>query len=184
MTLLDTLWTDASTQFSTALWPAWVAGGAIGALAFAQRWLTDQPLGCSAAFGNACARLGSRLPLFQDPAHSAATDWKLWFIAGIFLGGLLASLSTGSWANPTQFGAFYTALMPQSEAGRIAWWLFGGVLIGMGSRLAGGCTSGHTINGVAMGSPASMVASAFFFAAAVGTAQLANLLLRVFGGAA
>lgn len=182
MTLSDFSWLTDSPIFSTALWPAWVAGGAIGALAFAQRWLTDQPLGCSAAFGNACARMGSRLPLFQGPAHSTATDWKLWFLVGIFLGGLLASLSTGTWAEPTHFGSFYTALMPHSDVGRVLWWLFGGVLIGMGSRLAGGCTSGHTINGVAMGSPASIVASAFFFAAAVGTAQLAHHLLNTFGG--
>lgn len=171
-----------STLLSNIPWPAWVAGGAIGALAFAQRWLTDQPLGCSAAFGNACARMGSRLPMFQGPAHSPATDWKLWFLVGIFLGGLLASLSCGTWAEPTHFGALYTALMPHSEVGRIAWWLFGGILIGMGARLAGGCTSGHTINGVAMGSPASMVASAFFFAAAVGTAQIAHHLLNTFKG--
>lgn len=182
MTLSDFSWLTDSRIFSTALWPAWVAGGAIGALAFAQRWLTDQPLGCSAAFGNACARMGSRLQLFQGPAHSTATDWKLWFLVGIFLGGLLASLSTGTWAEPTHFGTLYTALMPHSDVGRVLWWLFGGVLIGMGSRLAGGCTSGHTINGVAMGSPASIVASAFFFAAAVGTAQLAHHLLNTFGG--
>lgn len=182
MTLSDISWLTTSPVFTTALWPAWVAGGAIGVLAFAQRWLTDQPLGCSSAFGNACARMGSRLPLFQGSAHSTATDWKLWFLLGIFLGGLLASLSTGAWAQPTHFGTLYTALMPQSDAGRVLWWLFGGVLIGMGSRLAGGCTSGHTINGVAMGSPASIVASIFFFAAAVGTAQIARYLLNLFGG--
>jgi len=184
MTVSDFSWLTDSAFFSSALWPAWVAGGAIGALAFAQRWLTDQPLGCSAAFGNACARLGSNLPLFKSTAHSTATDWKLWFIGGIFLGGLFSSLATGTWAAPTHFGALYTALMPHSEVGRVAWWSFGGVLIGMGSRLAGGCTSGHTINGVAMGSPASMVASAFFFAAAVGTAQITHYLVNVLGGGA
>lgn len=169
---------------SAELWPAWVAGGAIGVFAFAQRWLTDQPLGCSAAFGNVCARAGSRLPLFQGDAHSTATDWKIWFLVGIFLGGLLASVSTGTWAEPTHFGAFYDALMPQTTLGRIAWWLLGGVLIGMGARMAGGCTSGHTINGVAMGSKASIVASILFFSAALGTAQIAQLLLKLSGGVA
>jgi uncharacterized membrane protein YedE/YeeE len=169
---------------SADLWPAWVAGGAIGLFAFAQRWLTDQPLGCSAAFGNVCARAGSRLPLFQGDAHSRATDWKIWFLIGIFLGGLFASVSTGTWAVPTHFGALYEALMPQSTLGRIAWWLLGGVLIGMGARMAGGCTSGHTINGVAMGSPASIVASILFFSAALGTAQIAQFLLKLSGSAA
>ncbi|WP_407276652.1 YeeE/YedE thiosulfate transporter family protein [Halothiobacillus sp. DCM-1] len=176
-----TTWLNALWQSSDLLWPAWVAGGAIGLLAFAQRWLTDQPLGCSAAFGNACARLGSRLPLFQSSAHAKHTDWKLWFLGGIFLGGLLASLSTGRFAAPTEFGSFYTALMPQETAARILWWLFGGIMIGLGSRMAGGCTSGHTINGVAMGSPASLVASLFFFAAALVTAQVAHWVLATAG---
>lgn len=175
-TWLTSLWQSADT-----LWPAWVAGAAIGVLAFGQRWLTDQPLGCSAAFGNACARLGSRLPLFQSHAHGTHTDWKLWFLVGIFLGGLLASLSNGSFAAPSHFGHLYTALMPQDTAARILWWLFGGIMIGLGSRMAGGCTSGHTINGVAMGSPASIVASAFFLGAALATAQIADWLLRATG---
>ncbi|ANJ66803.1 hypothetical protein A9404_04915 [Halothiobacillus diazotrophicus] len=172
------VWSQLTDLFTAPLWPAWVAGGAIGLLAFAQRWITDQPLGCSAAFGNACARMGSQLPLFQGPAHGPATDWKLWFLVGIFLGGLIAALSSGHWAEPTNFGNLYQSLMPESTAGRVLWWLFGGVLIGLGARLAGGCTSGHTINGVAMGTPASIVASALFFAAAVGTAQLTHLLLK------
>lgn len=172
------IWSHFASFLTTPLWPAWVAGGAIGLLAFAQRWVTDQPLGCSAAFGNACARMGSQLPLFRSAAHSPATDWKLWFLVGIFLGGMVAALSSGHWAEPTNFGSFYQALMPESTAGRVLWWLFGGVLIGLGARLAGGCTSGHTINGVAMGSPASIVASALFFAAAVGTAQLTQLFLK------
>ncbi|MHB1229548.1 MAG: YeeE/YedE family protein [Halothiobacillus sp.] len=167
--------------FPADLWPAWVAGAAIGGFAFAQRWLTDQPLGCSAAFGNVCARAGSRLPLFQGEAHSRATDWKIWFLVGIFLGGLFASVSIDTWAAPTHWGPLYEALMPQTTLGRILWWLFGGVLIGMGARMAGGCTSGHTINGVAMGSPASIVASLLFFAAALGTAQLAQFLLKLSG---
>ena len=172
---------NSMPMLSADLWPAWVAGGAIGLFAFAQRWLTDQPLGCSAAFGNICARAGSRLPLFQGTAHGIATDWKIWFLIGIFLGGLFSSLASGTWAAPAHFGALYEALMPHSTLARIAWWLFGGVLIGMGARLAGGCTSGHTINGVAMGSPASLVASAIFFAAALGTAQLAQFLLKLNG---
>ena len=174
-------WLTSLWQSADSLWPAWMAGAAIGTLAFAQRWLTDQPLGCSAAFGNACARLGSRLPLFQSAAHGRHTDWKLWFLVGIFLGGLLASLTGGGFAAPTNFGSLYSALMPHDTAGRILWWLFGGVLIGLGARMAGGCTSGHTINGVAMGSPASVVASVFFFIAALLTAQIAHGVLRITG---
>lgn len=159
------------------LWPAWAAGAAIGTFAFLQRWVTNEPLGCSSSFGNVCARMGSSLPMFQEKSFHRSTDWRIWFVVGIFLGGLLSNLNGGGWTTHEQLGPFYDALLPDGTAERIVWWLGGGILIGMGSRMAGGCTSGHTIAGVAVGAPASIVASTLFFAAAVGSAQLAWLLL-------
>lgn len=158
------------------LWPAWVAGAAIGTFAFLQRWVTNEPLGCSSAFGNVCARMGSNLPMFQDKAYHPSNDWRIWFVIGIFLGGLLSNLG-GGWSVHDQLGPFYDALLPAGTFARVLWWIGGGVLIGMGSRMAGGCTSGHTIAGVAVGAPASIVASTLFFVGAVGTAQVAWLLL-------
>ena len=41
--------------------------------------------------------------------------------------------------------------------------LLGGVLVGFGTRYAGGCTSGHAITGISNLNWPSMVATAFFF---------------------
>ena len=155
----------------SVVWSAWAAGAGIGIYAFVQRWVTNEALGCSSAFGNICARMGSRLPLFRSNSFSRASDWRIWFLVGIFLGGLVANFSGGGWSRHEELGSFYQALLPASTAGQVLWWLFGGVLIGTGARLAGGCTSGHTIAGVAVGAPASIVASALFFAGAVGVVQ-------------
>jgi len=38
-----------------------------------------------------------------------------------------------------------------------------GVLIGLGTKIAGGCTSGNGLSGDAMASPASLVATMTFF---------------------
>ncbi len=162
--------------FFSPLWTPVLVGALIALLAFAQRWAADQPLSCSTGFADLAARLrpGGR------PEGDA--DWRIVFLLGIVLGGLLAALTDGApgWQGTTaEFGAFYTALVPDSTLGSAAWWLIGGVLIGLGARLAGGCTSGHTIAGVAMAAPSSVVASAVFFAVAVGTAQLAASLLGV-----
>jgi len=47
----------------------------------------------------------------------------------------------------------------------------GGVMIGYGSRLAGGCTSGHSITGLSLLNPPSLVASAGFFAGGIVAVQ-------------
>jgi len=169
---LDTL-IDA---FTGPLWPPVLVGVLIAGLAFTQRWLADQPLSCSTGFANLATCL--------KPGAARDTDggWRIVFLFGVILGGLLAALTDGEpgWqGSAAEFGQFYTALIPDSTVGAALWWLFGGLLIGLGSRLAGGCTSGHTIAGVAMGAPASVVASAIFFAVAVGSAQLAAWLLGV-----
>ncbi|HER19954.1 MAG: YeeE/YedE family protein [Halothiobacillaceae bacterium] len=172
---MDLLYT-VTDAFFAPLWLPVLVGALIALLAFAQRWMVDQPLSCSTGFANlaTCLRPGGR--------RDRGGDWRIVFLLGIVLGGLLAALTdaTPAWqGTAAEFGRFYTALVPDSTVGSALWWLFGGVLIGLGSRLAGGCTSGHTIAGVAMGAPASIVASAVFFAVAVGTAQLAAWALGV-----
>lgn len=55
-----------------------------------------------------------------------------------------------------------------------------GVLVGFGSRLANGCTSGHAVCGVSRLSPRSLVATAVFLGAGMTTVATVRLL----GGAA
>jgi uncharacterized membrane protein YedE/YeeE len=49
----------------------------------------------------------------------------------------------------------------------------GGILVGFGTRLAGGCSSGHGLSGCGRLQPVSIVATAVFF----GTAVLVSFLL-------
>ncbi len=57
-------------------------------------------------------------------------------------------------------------LLPNSaeSAGGLARLLLGGALVGFGTRYAGGCTSGHTISGIASLNLPSVVATGAFFA--------------------
>jgi uncharacterized membrane protein YedE/YeeE len=82
--------------------------------------------------------------------------WRLAFIAGLILAPTAAML-TG-----------YTVPMPQMPAS----WLViiaAGMLIGFGARLAGGCTSGHGVCGIARLSKRSVVATIVFMGTAVVT---------------
>ncbi|MGC9457856.1 MAG: YeeE/YedE family protein [Halothiobacillaceae bacterium] len=164
----------------TLQWLPWIAGAAIGLTMLAQYWITNTALGCSSVFGNVCARSGSTLPLFRSAGFDRATDWRIWFAVGTPIGGLLAAAtSPGPIQVGLSMGELYDLMLPASELARAAWLFAGGLLIGVGARMAGGCTSGHTIVGVSLLNPASIVASACFFAAAVMTVQIMAYLAGV-----
>ena len=56
--------------------------------------------------------------------------------------------------------------------------LGGGVLVGFGTRMAGGCTSGHGLSGCSRLQPGSLVATATFLGTAIGVSLLAAAVLR------
>jgi uncharacterized membrane protein YedE/YeeE len=58
--------------------------------------------------------------------------------------------------------------------GQAAVLLLGGVLIGAGTRMSGGCTSGHAITGISSLQWPSLAATMVFFAVAMGLSFLLN----------
>ena len=93
------------------------------------------------------------------------------FLVCIVVGALIGSGVGGAVAVHLDHGADYTRLV----AGDWRMWavLFaGGVLVGFGTRLAGGCTSGHGLSGCARFQPGSLVATATFFGAAIAVSLL------------
>ncbi|WP_115863877.1 YeeE/YedE family protein [Halorussus litoreus] len=104
----------------------------------------------------------SGLPQLNQPKYVASRDWRVVFTLGIVLGAAAYALAfqNGAWTTDVQ------------------WWrlLGGGVLVGVGTRIGKGCTSGHGICGVGSLSETSLVNVATFLAVAVGTAQLVQAL--------
>jgi len=100
--------------------------------------------------------VASRLPV------TAQLVFLFSVLAGAFASAALSGRLTLQWApgglQPQLFGA---------GAGTVAALLGGGVLVGLGTRLAGGCTSGHGLSGCARIQPASLLATAIFFGAGV-----------------
>jgi uncharacterized membrane protein YedE/YeeE len=92
--------------------------------------------------------------------------WRVAFLAGL----ILAPLAAGAigYAVPSP-------LLPENWIVVVA----GGLLVGFGARLGGGCTSGHGICGVAHLSIRSITATAIFMAAAIVTVAL---MLHLPGG--
>jgi uncharacterized membrane protein YedE/YeeE len=116
----------------------------------------------SALAGGAIIGLASALLLFTHkrvagisgiaagilPPWGAETGWRLWFLAGLIISAPLYRLS-GS-AVPVQIDAPLAVLA------------VAGLLVGYGSRLGGGCTSGHGVCGIARLSVRSIVATLIF----------------------
>jgi len=102
------------------------------------------------------------------PPRAGDMGWRLLFVAGLALGALLLRIVGGEpLAVPTGTSTLLLAL--------------GGVLVGFGSRLGSGCTSGHGICGLARFSPRSLVAVATF----MGSAMVTVFVLRhLLGGGA
>lgn len=89
------------------------------------------------------------------------------FFVSVALGGLLSFLLAGGGAASLALrGETFTATF---GSGPLAWSVlaFGGVLVGFGTRMAGGCTSGHGLCGVSRFQPGSLLATAAFFGAGI-----------------
>lgn len=102
---------------------------------------------------------------------------NLTFLVAIAVGGLLAAASNGQLELRFDLGPTHTRLFGSGWHEWLAL-LGGGVLVGFGTQMAGGCTSGHGLSGVARLVPASLVATAMFFATAVGTSFLLEALAK------
>jgi uncharacterized protein len=92
--------------------------------------------------------------------------WRIAFIGGLFLGGLAWPWVTGG---------------PLPVNLQVSWpvMLVAGLLVGFGTRLGSGCTSGHGVCGIARLSPRSLVATVTFLVAAVITTYITR---HVIGG--
>lgn len=104
----------------------------------------------------------SSIERFNRFKYVNSRGWRLVFTAGIVSGAAIYVLVSG--------GGVWTT--------DVQWWrlLGGGVLVGVGTRLGKGCTSGHGVCGVGSLSNTSLVNVATFLVFAIGTAQLVQAL--------
>lgn len=89
-------------------------------------------------------------------------SWQLVFVIG---------MAVATWGYGLIFG------FPQLEMGQPIWKIIlAGLLVGFGTRLGSGCTSGHGICGISRLSPRSITATILFLSSGVLTATLFTML--------
>lgn len=135
--------------------PHWLITGALlGLLVTGLLWTINRRLGVSGGIAEVSDRLTGRI---------GALGPRAYFVFGIVGGALLFSLAGGGFRSGDSYGWLATHGAAVTAVALLA----GGFLIGVGTRAAGGCTSGHGICGTAFGSKASFVATAVFMATAI-----------------
>lgn len=94
-------------------------------------------------------------------------------LVSIFVGGWIAAVSSGRFKLRLDMGPGFRHLVTADPTTMVVLLFVGGVLVGFGTRLAGGCSSGHGLSGCGRLRPVSLVATAVFF----GTAVVVSFLL-------
>lgn len=149
--------------------PWYVAGPLLGVLLIAFRAALNKPFGAMGGFIELVETKGA----WQRFGVSASV------LVGIVLGGGIFAVLSGGF-HPTFGYATGSGFLPSDPAVAMLVLLSAGVVMGFGARLAGGCTSGHGLTGMSLGSPASIVATMTFVGTGV---ALAHLLAWVTGAA-
>jgi uncharacterized membrane protein YedE/YeeE len=129
-----------------------IGGGLIGLSAVLLMLLTGRIAGISGIFGG--------LLSFKSDDR----DWRIAFIAGLILAPLIAGWIGHAMPTP-KLPASWTVIIGA------------GLLVGFGTRLGSGCTSGHGICGIARLSSRSIVATIVFMLAAIATVAVTHHVL-------
>ena len=149
-------------------WSPYACGIGIGVLSWLCFLLAEKPIGCSTAFARTSGMIeklfyGKRTldrPYFQK--FVPEIDWEWMLVAGIFIGAYLSSKMSGTFefkAVPDTWAAAFGSMGLR----RWVFALVGGILMGIGARWAGGCTSGHGISGTLQLAASGWLAAICFF---------------------
>lgn len=158
-----------------------LAGLGIAGVTLALLLIGSRRLGISTGFEDICS-LVLQAPYFQRAAVVRGRGWRLPLLGGLVLGGFLSAVLGGGWEPTWALGVFDRAV-GFGPGGKLAWMFVGGLFIGFGTRLAGGCTSGHGIFGLANLERPSLLSTLSFMAAGIATTQIIYRVLFPIVGA-
>lgn len=165
-------------------WSPYVAGVLIGLLQIPAFLLIQTAVGASSSY----VTIGGLLASWVDPAivnidyvakHLAATGknwWQVAFVGSVAVGAFISAKLSGALRGAIS-PIWARALGTESPGVRYAVAFVAGFLMLFGARIAGGCTSGHGLSGIAQLSVGSTVAVAAMFAGGIGAGVL--LLRRI-----
>ena len=155
--------------------PRWAVLGVIFGLLVAGAIALYGPIGVSGTY----PRFVGAVARAVTPGYAASNPYlvkmgtlvtpEAMLVIGLLIGGFLSSRL---FAGPKAPAVDRVHAMESTDARRYRDAFIGGFLILFGSRLAGGCTSGHIISGMSQLAVSSTIFAAAVFAGGIGTAKL------------
>ena len=159
-------------------WPWWLAGLLIGLFVPFFYLIANLPLGVSTGYGNICKIITPRTKLeaLNTAPYQKIFTWRVFFIIGIILGAAIAKILSGNYSLITEMGRFNSTITSSITLTAV-WFIFGGILLGVGARIADGCPSAHSIHGIPCLAPSGFFATMSFFVGGLFTANLIHRIL-------
>jgi uncharacterized protein len=170
--------TPAGTMTSRPYWNPYKTGIMLGLVLLAAFLIMGRGLGASGAFTTSIAYgLEAMKPghatgnqffreYMGEEGSGPLSDWIVIEVLGVFIGGMISGALAGRTRRTVEKGRRI------SVRSRIAYAFFGGVLMGVGSKLARGCTSGQGLTGGALLNVGSWVFMITLFVGAYAVAYL------------
>lgn len=156
----------------------YVAGIGLGLVLLASFVVMGRGLGASGAFSSVCAVAVDAVA----PAHAQSNsfwsdylksgighplkEWLVFEVLGVLVGGFLSGLLAGRVRRTIEKGPRI------SSRGRFVLAFVGGILMGIGAKLARGCTSGQALTGGALLSAGGWAFMMMVFAGGYGAAWM------------
>ena len=150
-------------------WNPYLAGVGLGLVLLAAYLIAGRGLGATGAFSSVAAWIANAL----SPEHAQAsavharyleagtplTAWLVWLLVGSFIGAAVSGLAAGRFRVSVDRGPRVT------DGQRLALALLGGIVAGIGAKIARGCTSGQALTGAAILTAGSLAFMLAVFAA-------------------
>ena len=161
-------------------WSPYAVGAGIGVLSWATFYFMDKALGASTSMVNAAgAVVGAVAPeharaneyIAKHVVGSPVFDWRMALVLMMTVGAFLAALF-GRTRRVERVPSIWASRFGPSRLLRYAGAFVGGVILIVGARMAGGCTSGHGISGGLQLALSSWIFIGAMFASGVATAHL------------
>lgn len=157
-------------------WSPYVVGAGIGLLSCFSFLSAGHALGITTAFETTAGLIEKNLPADMIDQNSLLSkplkiDWGWMLVLGVFLGAYLSSKVSGDRGVPA-VPPLWSQRFGSSPAKRYLAAFAGGLVMMIGARIAGGCTSGHGISG-----SLQLAFSGWLFVAVAFSAGIATALL-------
>ncbi|MBN2054851.1 YeeE/YedE family protein [bacterium] len=158
-------------------WSPYAVGAGIGVLSWFAFLLSGESLGCSNTFTRFSGMLerlirGAKVTDKEYyKVNPLIADWQMMLVLGIVIGGCISAVLSGTFALRLVPGR-WLEMFGYTPLRRLLVALLGGVIMGFGSRWAGGCTSGHGISGALQLALSGWVSALCMFIGGIITAMI------------